>query len=165
MVVSRKSDGKKSKVPNQKVKKVPVKLPSPVIVEEDESEDGDWVDEAKESEDEDESEDDGVDEEGMAKLMAALGDDGLDDIAQAQLNGLPGDQDGAEEDEDEEEGSEHEAEMLKQLSIEEDEESEDDAIPLDEISDLEVDEDAVPKQKVVINNQVCLLAFEYHTTS
>ncbi|QRW06474.1 rRNA-processing protein ebp2 [Ceratobasidium sp. AG-Ba] len=141
------------------------------------------------SSDEEDSDDDneGVDEEGMVKLMSMLGEDGLDEVAEQQLSELGLDEATSdEEDEEDEDGSSDEGDAIvgdgegdsdsgwvdgdKEMDVsgdsgveaavnEESEEEDDDAVPLDEISD--VDEDAVPKQKVVINNEVSisLLAF------
>ncbi|KAI0667712.1 eukaryotic rRNA processing protein EBP2-domain-containing protein [Trametes maxima] len=109
----------------------------------------------------------------MEKLMLALGEDGLDDFDREQLRALTGDEDEASEgDEDEDsvdEAAEAEAEGSgigeQDSEDEEDEEaaqegdgqSEDEAIPVDELSDEEVlDEDAMPRQKVEIDNKIAL---------
>ncbi len=166
------------------------------------SDDAEDSDEEDEDEDEDD-EDDGITEEGMQRLMKALGKDGLDAFDLAQLNGEDDDDEDDEDDEDEEEEEEEE----DMGSEEEDDEDEDmdaddlpavsfltvlvryrmsmtlvtartltspphivtqssskpltteallpDELPLDELdSDLSVDEDVVPKRKVVHNNRV-----------
>ncbi|TFK42423.1 eukaryotic rRNA processing protein EBP2-domain-containing protein [Crucibulum laeve] len=125
--------------------------------------------ELSESEESD-SEDEGVDEEGMARLMKALGEDGLDEFEQAQLRSLGGDSD-EDEDEDkevdsegEEVGSGDEGEEGSLLDEDEEEEAgsqdeeeedeDDDGVPLDEVES--VDEDAVPRQKIEIDNKIAL---------
>lgn len=116
------------------------------------------------------SEDDGVDEEGMARLMKALGDDGLDEFETAQLRALAVDKDGSSEDdnwEDEEEGAaesseDEENEASGEDSDEDGEEGTDEEEQIDEaeeqdvaLDDVEsVDEDAVPRQKIEIDNTV-----------
>ncbi|RXW24093.1 hypothetical protein EST38_g1764 [Candolleomyces aberdarensis] len=137
-----------------------------------------------EEDDEDEEDDDGVDEEGMERLLKALGEDGLDDFDKAQIMALNGtdsdeeersgeegsedegvgdegasddeeeDQSASEEEEDEEENAAKAAKskMAPQAADDGDEED-DEAIPLDEADDS-VDEDAVPRRKVEIDNKV-----------
>ncbi|THH18364.1 hypothetical protein EW146_g2601 [Bondarzewia mesenterica] len=118
--------------------------------------------------DESDSEDSGVDEEGMKKLMKALGDDGLDDFGQAQLQALIEGGDSDEEDENEEDGSENEgveddAEEEREENegadvgvsdSDDDEEVEEEEVALDDVES--VDEDAVPRQKIEIDNKVAL---------
>lgn len=132
-----------------------------------------------EDEEDEESDDAGVDEEGMNRLMQALGDDALDEFDQAQLQALEGDEEDEEEDEDWETdgGGEEASESGEENSeVEDDEESlsdvdegdetfitaeevseeeevEPEDIPLDDV-DESVDEDAVPRQKVEIDNKV-----------
>jgi hypothetical protein len=140
--------------------------------------------------------DDGIDQEGMERLMKALGEDGLDDYDRAHLVALHGTSDGEEdggeaqeqddeaeshseeeesvdevEDEDEaksgseideedvEEAEESPAEKNAEEEEEEEEEDDedvdvdvDDDVALDEVES--VDDDAVPRQKVEINNTV-----------
>jgi rRNA-processing protein EBP2 len=132
-------------------------------------------------------EDDGVNEEGMAKLMELLGEDGLDELGQMQLDALGGDEDDSE---DEEDGSEETAGKGENAGVDEqsdegeeseseeqgegeektkldgesdsssDEESVEDAGEGEDIAEValedaeSVDEDAVPRQKLVINNKV-----------
>ncbi|CUA68842.1 rRNA-processing protein EBP2 [Rhizoctonia solani] len=168
------------------------KLPSPPIVEAPTST-GAEADAEPSDEDSEDSEDDGVDEEGMSKLMKLLGDDGLDEIAEQQLSELglgDGEEDSQDEDEDSEEDSEEgeevaedgsdasesgwvdedaemdvprsdvpgERKVSKQVADEEtsdeEEDKDDEAVALDEAS--EVDEDVVPKQKIVVNNEAAL---------
>jgi hypothetical protein len=90
----------------------------------------------------DSSDDDGgVDEAGMNRLMELLEDQSENEDDQEgddeELEEQNGDEEGEDEDEDEDE----------------DEEEEEEAVALDDASS--VDEDAVPRQKIVINNTVC----------
>jgi rRNA-processing protein EBP2 len=119
-----------------------------------------------------------VDEEGMARLMAALGEDGLDEIALQSLNAFDeagedeSDGDGSEvvegepkvkiraDADSEESGSDSEGEDVgdeeeegdKEEGDEEEGDADEDAVELDEVSS--VDEDAVPRQKIVVDNKV-----------
>ena len=134
------------------------------------------ISEPVESDDEDEDEnDEGIDEEGMARLMKALGEDGLDEFGQAQLRSLAGDDDSSdvgdassegegeddedagandEDDDDEEESAAEDDEDAPEDNDQEQEEDEDEetAVLLDEAED--VDEDAVPRQKIEVDNKV-----------
>ncbi|KAI0357566.1 eukaryotic rRNA processing [Trametes cingulata] len=104
----------------------------------------------------------------MERLMNALGEDGLDDFDREQLRALTGD-------EDEESGEQSEGEEAEDgdsadeegSDAEEREGSDEDAvdrqpedepiIPVDELSDEEVlDEDAMPRQKVEIDNKIAM---------
>ncbi|KAK7048730.1 eukaryotic rRNA processing protein EBP2-domain-containing protein [Favolaschia claudopus] len=146
-------------------------IPVPATASDDEE-----ADDASES-DED-SDDDGVDEVGMERLMNALGDDGLDEYEQMQLHlALGGEADG-DEDDDEEDTSDEEftlekagakgsdAENSDSDDAEEDEEFDDEEDEGEEdgeegedvaLEDVEsVDDDAVPKQKIEIDNTVAL---------
>ncbi|CAG7853074.1 SubName: Full=Related to EBP2-required for pre-rRNA processing and ribosomal subunit assembly {ECO:0000313/EMBL:CCA70824.1} [Serendipita indica DSM 11827] len=100
-------------------------------------------DEEEESDENESEESDDVDEKGMQRLMDLLGEDELDDIAKLQLGMVNG--------EEEEEESENENEESGQ-------ESDSDEIP--EEVDLEdvssVDEDVVPRQKLLIDNRIAL---------
>ncbi|TFK62571.1 hypothetical protein BDN72DRAFT_931992 [Pluteus cervinus] len=148
---------------------------------EGDDEDEEWEDDDDSDDGDDDSDNGGVDEEGMKNLIKALGDDGLDELGQAQLQSLAGGEDSSEDEGEEEDeaggnapasgsGGEEWDSLLD--SEEEDEEaaegsedrvrdqdvemnSEDDEIPLDEL-DEDLDEDAVPHQKVVIDNTVAL---------
>ncbi|EPQ54682.1 Ebp2-domain-containing protein [Gloeophyllum trabeum ATCC 11539] len=125
---------------------------------------------------EDYTDEEDVDEEGMARLMKALGDDGLGEYDLAQLQLLNAEDDGEDEDvgsgsedasegeedgvsESEGEGNEGEGEGSNRRNAEpqhpvaEDEEDEE-AVPLDEVES--VDEDAVPRQKIEIDNKIAL---------
>lgn len=133
--------------------------------------------ESSSEEDENEGSDDGVDDQGMARLMAALGDDALDEYEQAQLRALGGEEDEEwETDEDAEGAAGSESGKDSEVDEEEDEEEDDkedagglgqegaaaesasdndeeDEIALDNVDDS-VDEDAVPRQKIEIDNKV-----------
>ena len=140
------------------------------------------------SESDSDSDNDGVDEEGMERLMKALGDDGLDDFDQTQLELALGDEDnwatedegdGDDEASDSEEGGSNVAgkvyldeEMDDSQEEDEDEEGEGEGEGLDEnveqgdeqdqiaLDDVEsVDEDAVPRQKIEIDNEVRVSPF------
>jgi len=118
-----------------------------------------------ESDEFDESHDDdsGVDDEGLDKLMNALGEDGLDEFDLAQLRMLSGpaaDEDGSDEEEEdsgdgEEDGAD--AESAPQdgepgEGVEEEEEGE--GIALDDDDVDSVDQDAIPRRKVQVDNKV-----------
>ncbi|CAA7262865.1 unnamed protein product [Cyclocybe aegerita] len=151
----------KARVDNPKAKSKAVeKAPSPIPVALPVESDSD--------ESEEDEEDDGVDEEGMARLMKLLGEDGLDEVGQAQLEALAGESDSEEQDDDEE-GSEGGSDEEEDIVLEgesddeedegsdeeqEEDEAEEAAIPLDEAE--WVDEDAVPRQKIEIDNKVAL---------
>ena len=117
----------------------------------------------------DESDDGGVDEEGLERLMNALGDEGLDEFEQEQLESVLG----GDEDEDDEVSSEDgdwvdeglsDDESIGADSEDEDEDGEnsaddedevEDEIALDDVDDSQsVDNDAVPRQKIEIDNHV-----------
>lgn len=168
----------------------PSKLGKKVQVErvEDEPSGEDSEDEDAEDNDSDEDEDEDVDEEGMTRLMKALGEDGLDDFAQAELRALAGedsDEEGSEvegneseggeevegneneeededveDDDDEEHDEEEEEEEDEEGSV--DEEEEEEVVALDEVDDVE--EDIVPKQKVEIDNKVSLRCYSTKCT-
>ncbi|KAI0647869.1 eukaryotic rRNA processing protein EBP2-domain-containing protein [Trametes meyenii] len=122
----------------------------------------------------DDSDEEDVDEEGMQKLMLALGEDGLDDFDREQLRALTGDEDEGSGEEEEEGGMDSDAEAegsdIEAQDSEEEEDSDEEAaqegdaqsgdeaaIPVDELSDEEVlDEDAMPRQKVEIDNKIAL---------
>ena len=126
--------------------------------------------------------DDGIDQEGMERLMKALGEDGLDDYDRAHLIALHGTSD-EEEDDDEAQEQDAESHSEEEESVDEvededeakseseideedveeagqspaeknteEEEDVDDGVALDEVES--VDEDVVPRQKVEINNTV-----------
>ncbi|KAK2465398.1 hypothetical protein APHAL10511_002752 [Amanita phalloides] len=121
--------------------------------------------EGEEDEDEDDENvdgNDGIDREGMERLLKALGEDGLDDFDRAQLVALHG-----ESEQDEDEGNEAEShgegdeESVEDESEDERDEGEDEGgdqdeegVALDEVES--VDEDAVPRRKVEIDNKTAL---------
>jgi len=166
----------KAKAKAKEGKKAPSPIPTP------QEGDSDWESDQKDSSGDEE--DDGVDEEGMARLMKALGDDGLDEFGQAQLDALAGES--GSEDEDEVEGkeggsgvededsdvevdgasdSEHNDEDAEEDEDDDDSEGEGDDDELDQEGDVlleevdSVDEDTVPRQKIEIDNKVRLQVF------
>ena len=120
-----------------------------------------------EEEDSDDSEDDGVDEEGMVRLMKALGEDGLDEIGRAELEALAeSSEDEGEESNDKNvkgmEGSELERSGDEDVQLSDEEDNEEQEAQAEEIAMDEayfVDEDAIPHQKVEVDNKVC--SFNY----
>jgi len=113
------------------------------------------------SEADDDDENSGVDDGGLEKLMTALGEDGLDEFDLAQLRMLSGATTGeeAEDDaesvpEDEEPGDEQEQEQEQ----EEEQEDEGEEIALDDDDVDSVDQDAIPRRKVQVDNKVCLFS-------
>jgi rRNA-processing protein EBP2 len=122
-----------------------------------------------------EEDDDGVTEAGMERLMKALGNDGLDDVAQHMLQSLNeegGDDDEvSSDDQDEDEENEKQPKVHTQAEadtgdgdsdeVEEEQEKakntlktrtqQEEEVDLDELSS--VDEDVIPRQKVVIDNK------------
>ncbi|KAJ3557163.1 hypothetical protein NM688_g1622 [Phlebia brevispora] len=137
--------------------------------EEEEEEDRDGEEEADSDEDEEDEDDADVDEEGMERLMKLLGEDGLDDVARSELEALVADEEISDEDDDEdeaeegdgnEEGAEGDHEIAeKNLVVEVEEDQEEDQEVLLEDADS-VDDDAVPKQKIEIDNKVGDIALE-----
>lgn len=120
---------------------------------------------------EDDEEDDGVNEEGMARLMKALGEDGVDDFGRMQLEALAGEEDGSGEGSDDEDDWESDAEEKvaqnedeRQEEDEVDEEDDDEEaevnegkVPADvalDNADVVDDDDAVPRQKIEVDNKV-----------
>ena len=106
----------------------------------------------------DDEENSGVDDEGLEKLMKALGEDGLDEFDLAQLrmlSGAPADEEAEEdtdaesvpEDEESGDGEEHEDEV-----------DEGGDIALDDDDVDSVDQDAIPRRKVQVDNKVCLFS-------
>ncbi|KAF9783152.1 eukaryotic rRNA processing protein EBP2-domain-containing protein [Thelephora terrestris] len=157
-------------------KKKPLPPPEPTGNSSSDDEEG-WTDEDSEDDGGSGEGDDGVDEVGFEKLIKALGDDGLDDYDQANLAAL------AREEEDEESGEGEEAEGsakgLKEVSgheegeevpevcdeaeeggsgsvagTEEGESSGDESVlALDELEDVELHPDAVPRRGVKVIDQ------------
>jgi rRNA-processing protein EBP2 len=96
-------------------------------------------------------EDSGVDEEGLQNLVRALGEDGLDEFDLAQLRMLTGSPIGEEEESGDDDDADvtTESEDVDQLNEEEEEEG----IALDDEDVDSVDEDAVPRRKVEVDNK------------
>lgn len=99
----------------------------------------------------------GVDEEGLEKLVRALGEDGLDEFDLTQLRMLAGspvgeEEDGEEDDADAEDNSHSTtgSEENNQVDGEEAEEG----VALDDEDVGSVDEDAIPRRKIEVNNKV-----------
>jgi rRNA-processing protein EBP2 len=108
------------------------------------------------------TEDDDDNEEGLEKLMKALGEDGLNEFDLAQLHTLTGAAASDEEDGGEDDGSSDEMDDGEQGGDEEDEDvsSSVEEIALDDEDVDSVDEDAVPRRKIAIDNKVrCSLSF------
>lgn len=126
---------------------------APSVVEKKEDEIDAETDESEGSED-----DGGIDDEGIERLMKALGDDGLDEFEQAQLEAALGDPEDESEEEDgedantEEENSDQDEEV--EIHDTEGEEEDEQFIQLEDVEAI-VD-DAVPFQKVEINNEIAL---------
>jgi rRNA-processing protein EBP2 len=96
-------------------------------------------------------EDSGVDEQGLQNLVKALGEDGLDEFDLAQLrmlNGSPIDEE-EESGEDDDADATTESEDVDQPDVEKEEEG----IALDDEDVDSVDEDAVPRRKVEVDNK------------
>lgn len=140
------------------------------------------------SEDDDsDSDNEGIDEEGMEMLMKALGDDGLDEFDKAQLDLAlggegdwetdhkgDGDDEASEEDVEgglssgekmddthgeDQETDDEEGEKLRPVDGNVEQRDEQD-IALDDVES--VDDDAVPRQKIEIDNEVCIFFPHVH---
>lgn len=125
-----------------------------------------------ENDETDDDEGSGVDDEGLQNLARALGEDGLDEFDLAQLRTLTGAADGEEGGEGEEDSSDGEEDGADTQSMSEDEEGEGEqvreageGIALDDDDVDSVDEDAVPRRKVEVDNEVCLLPFLFPSLS
>ncbi|KAH9989715.1 eukaryotic rRNA processing protein EBP2-domain-containing protein [Russula compacta] len=106
-------------------------------------------------------EDSGVDDEGLQNLARALGEDGLDEFDLAQLRTLTGAADGEESGGGEEDSGDGEEDGADTQSMSEDEEGEQvreagEGIALDDEDVDSVDEDAVPRRKVEVDNEIAL---------
>ncbi|KJA23240.1 hypothetical protein HYPSUDRAFT_66455 [Hypholoma sublateritium FD-334 SS-4] len=175
------ASAKAAPTPKKAARKAKAGPPLPAPVSKDDEDEDEWEDDEdadvlgdSDGDEDEDSEDEGVDEEGMARLMKLLGDDGLDEMGQAQLDALAGEDDeddessddgeGASSEDGEDAGSDEEVEAhsgdeVEHSDEEEDErmddgDGEDDAIPLDEADFVE--EDFVPRQKVVIDDKIAL---------
>ncbi|KIM29997.1 hypothetical protein M408DRAFT_328429, partial [Serendipita vermifera MAFF 305830] len=130
-------------------------------------------DEESAEDNENSSESDDVDEEGMNRLMELLGDDGLDDFAKYQLGlvsaaGEDDEEDDSdaendeENDDDDEESDEDDEEAEDGADSQEGENAEPEATMVEALEDVDledvssIDDDAVPRQKLIINNSVAL---------
>ncbi|KAJ3880141.1 eukaryotic rRNA processing protein EBP2-domain-containing protein [Lentinula edodes] len=126
---------------------------APSVVEKEEDEIDLETDESEGSED-----DGGIDDEGIERLMKALGDDGLDEFEQAQLEAALGDPEDESEEEDGEDANTEEENSDQDEEVENDDteggEEDDQFIQLEDVEAI-VD-DAVPFQKVEINNEIAL---------
>jgi len=96
--------------------------------------------------------DSGVDEEGLQNLVRALGEDGLDEFDLTQLRMLAGSPVDEESGEDDGADPTNESEDIEQADGEEAEEEE--GIALDDEDVDSVDEDAIPRRKVQVDNKV-----------
>ena len=130
----------------------------------------------EDSEEEEDSDNGGVTEEGMQRLMQALGDEPLDEFDNAQLESLIGDED--EDDSEGEEALDNSDAEFEENDDDDDEveeagseveldadETEEEDIALDDVESI--DDDAVPKQKIEIDNEVRVTWFfvYFHTTN
>jgi rRNA-processing protein EBP2 len=94
---------------------------------------------------------------GLEKLVKALGEDGLDEFDLAQLRMLSGAAAGEETEDDANAESVLEAEEPGEGEEEEEEEGEEIALDDDDVDS--VDQDAIPRRKVQVDNKVCLFSF------
>ncbi|KAJ4496389.1 eukaryotic rRNA processing protein EBP2-domain-containing protein [Lentinula edodes] len=129
---------------------------APSVVEKKEDEIDAETDESEGSED-----DGGIDDEGIERLMKALGDDGLDEFEQAQLEAALGDPEDELEEEDGEDANTEEENSDQDEEVEEveidDTEGEEEDEQFIQLEDVEaIVDDAVPFQKVEINNEIAL---------
>jgi rRNA-processing protein EBP2 len=102
----------------------------------------------------DDDENSGVDDEGLEKLMKALGEDGLDEFDLAQLRMLSGAAAGEETEDD----ANAEGVPEDEEPGDEEEEEEGEEIALDDDDVDSVDQDAIPRRKVQVDNKVCLFS-------
>ena len=118
--------------------------------------DANGFDESQDDDDEelDEEEDSGVNDEGL-EIMNALGEDGLSEFDLAQLRMLSGSAAGEEgSDGEEADSSDGEEDGVNTESQEEAEEAGEE-IALDDEDIDSVDQDAIPRRKVHVDNKVC----------
>ncbi|KAK1231239.1 rRNA-processing protein EBP2 [Marasmius sp. AFHP31] len=158
-------DTKKTKAKGEsKKKKLPESSPKVAVVPVVEEDENEWEDEENVEDDEQDSDSDsengGVDEEGMERLMKALGEDGLNEFDQAMLEDDDEDDSGDEEAEEDVEEDELDDEDVEKLSDEseseeENQEDEEELVALDD-EDVELEPDAVPQQKLEVDNEVAL---------
>ena len=115
--------------------------------------DANGFDESRDDDDE-EDEDSGVDNEGLEKLMNALGEDGLSEFDLAQLRMLSGSAAGEEGSDGEEEGSSDGEEDGADTESQEGAEEAGEEIALDDEDVDSVDQDAIPRRRVQVDNKV-----------
>lgn len=96
---------------------------------------------------------------GLEKLVKALGEDGLDEFDLAQLRMLSGAAAGEETEEDANAESVLEDGEPGDGEEEEEEEEEGEEIALDDDDVDSVDQDAIPRRKVQVDNKVCIFSF------
>ncbi|KAJ7364911.1 eukaryotic rRNA processing protein EBP2-domain-containing protein [Mycena albidolilacea] len=154
----------------------PTKVAKPIVPAAEADDEEDATLEEDDADSDADSDDDGVDEAGMERLMNALGEDGLDEFEQMQLHvalgGDAGDDNEEDEDTSDEEftldknaedgasdsGSASDSDVGEDEDEDEgdfeDEEGEEQDVALDDVES--VDEDAVPRQKIEIDNTVAL---------
>ena len=170
--LARKTGSKPSSKPVEKTKPLPP--PEPTSDPSPDDDENGWDEDSGGTSGSDE-EDDDVDEAGFQKLIEALGDDGLNEYDQANLVALVGDDEGDKEnkeDEDAEEeeevsGSEEEEEVLEEgeggsgsgsegaVAEEGESSGDEDVLALDELEDVELHPDAIPRRGVkVIDKKV-----------
>ena len=101
----------------------------------------------------DDDENSGVDDEGLKKLVEALGEDVLNEFDLAQLRMLSGAVAGEESEDDA--NAESVPEDEEPGVGEEEEEEEEEEIALDDDDVDSVDQDAIPQRKVQVDNKVC----------
>lgn len=120
--------------------------------------------EADESTDDDD-ENSGVDDDGLENLMKALGEDGLDEFDLAQLRMLSGAaaDDQAEDDDANTESVLEDEDPVSEEAQEQQQEQQEEEIALDDDDVDSVDQDAIPRRKVEVDNKVCI--FSPFTTS
>ena len=106
----------------------------------------------------DDDENSGVDDEALEKLVKALGEDGLDEFDLAQLRILSGAAADEETEDDANAISASEDEEPGDGEEEEEEEEEGEEIALDDDDVDSVDQDAIPRRKVQVDNKVCLFS-------
>ena len=105
-------------------------------------------------EEDEEDEDSGVDDEGLKKLMNALGEDGLSEFDLAQLRMLSGSAAGEEGSDGEEDGSSDGEEDGADTEPQEEAEEAGEEIALDDEDVDFVDQDAIPRRRVQVDNKV-----------
>ena len=99
------------------------------------------------------SDDDGVDEEGMARLMKALRENKSEDEDEGASEDDDGEGASEEEDGGANEGENEGASEEEDEGASEEDEGANKEVPLDEL-EAAVDEDAVPRQKIEVNDKV-----------